>query len=188
MECVSASAGPGAGPSLAGELRGHGLFRMSPGDVAALRRRPGPIPAGWESIGPSVLRSSDEQTIAGTVAVLTAIEAMGLAPEDCQGWGVVAASRYLGRANFRGAAGISGGGGVEHVAPFDPALRSAFSCGNDQPGPGIAWTEPGSWRRPPRRGRGFSGGFDLDFQRHRAGSLARDQRVESGINPGPVRA
>jgi len=47
-----------------------------------------------------LLRYSDEQTIAGTAAVFVAIEEMGLPPEAFEGWGVVAASRYLGRANL----------------------------------------------------------------------------------------
>ncbi len=99
-ERVTARAGLSAGPSLVGELRGHGLFRMSPQDVPALRRRPGPIPVGWGNVPPSLLRYSDEQTIAGTAAVFAAIEEMGLPPEAFEGWGVVAASRYLGRANL----------------------------------------------------------------------------------------
>ena len=66
-----------AGPILTGEVMGSALFRMSPGDVPALRRKPGPIPEGWGRVPPSLLRNSDEQTIAGTAAVFTAMEAMG---------------------------------------------------------------------------------------------------------------
>lgn len=94
------SGGPEAGPNLAGEVMGCGLFRMSPGDVPALRRRPGPIPDGWGAVPPSLLRYSDEQTIAGTAAVFAAIAGLGLARDGFDGWGVVAASRYLGRANL----------------------------------------------------------------------------------------
>jgi hypothetical protein len=50
-----------------------------------------------------LLRYSDEQTVAGTTAVFTAIEAMGRAPDDFEDWGVVAASRYLGRASLNAA-------------------------------------------------------------------------------------
>jgi hypothetical protein len=89
-----------AGPALAGEAMGHALFRMKPGDVAAVRKKPGPIPAGWTRVPPSLFRHADEQTIAGTAAVFTAIEAMGAAPDRFEAWGVVAASRYLGRANL----------------------------------------------------------------------------------------
>jgi hypothetical protein len=79
---------------------GHGMFRMQPGEVAALRRKPGPIPEGWATPASSLLRNSDEQTIAGLCAVFTAIEKMGLPRDRFEGWGVVAASRFLGRANL----------------------------------------------------------------------------------------
>ena len=88
------------GPVLAGEVMGHALFRMTPGDVPRLRKKPGPIPEGWTRVPPSLFRQSDEQTIAGTAAVFAAIEAMGAAPERFEAWGVVAATRYLGRANL----------------------------------------------------------------------------------------
>jgi len=89
-----------AGPILNGEVTGSALFRMSPRDVPALRRKPGPIPEGWGRVPPSLLRNSDEQTIAGTAAVFTAMEVMGRSGDEFESWGVVAASRYLGRANL----------------------------------------------------------------------------------------
>lgn len=73
---------------------------MTPSDVPALRKKPGPVPEGWRRVPPSLLRYADEQTIAGTAAVFTAMEVMGSPPERFEGWGVVAASRYLGRANL----------------------------------------------------------------------------------------
>ena len=79
---------------------GYRLFRMSPGDVQALRRRPGPVPEGWKRVPPSLLRYADEQTVAGIAAVFAAIEAMATRPERFHDWGVVAASRFLGRANL----------------------------------------------------------------------------------------
>jgi hypothetical protein len=100
MERVSSGAGLADGPILAGEVMGYALFRMRQGDVPSLRKKPGPIPAGWARVPPSLLRYADEQTIAGTAAVFTAIEAMGAAPDRFEAWGVVAASRYLGRANL----------------------------------------------------------------------------------------
>jgi hypothetical protein len=71
--------------------------------LPALRRRPGPVPEGWSRTPPSLLRYSDEQTVAGTAAVFAALEAMGTAPDQFPGWGVVAASRYLGRASLAAA-------------------------------------------------------------------------------------
>jgi hypothetical protein len=100
MERFSTSAGPDAGTILAGEVMGSALFRMSPVDVPALRRKPGPVPEGWGRVPPSLLRYSDEQTIAGTAAVFSAIAVMGLSGDEFESWGVVAASRYLGRANL----------------------------------------------------------------------------------------
>jgi hypothetical protein len=100
MERFSLSAGLKARPILAGEVMGYALFRMKASDVPALRKKPGPMPHGWGRVPPSLLRYADEQTIAGTAAVFTAIEAMGSHPKRFEGWGVVAASRYLGRANL----------------------------------------------------------------------------------------
>jgi hypothetical protein len=76
------------------------MFRMSSGDVATLRRKPAPIPEGWAPPSSSLLRNSDEQTIAGLCAVFTAIDRMRLPRDRCEGWGVIAASRFLGRANL----------------------------------------------------------------------------------------
>jgi hypothetical protein len=102
MERIASSAAltAGASQAVAGEVMGHALFRMRPGDVPVLRKKPGPIPDGWARVPPSLLRYADEQTIAGTAAVFTAIEAMGTSPDRFEAWGVVAASRYLGRANL----------------------------------------------------------------------------------------
>ena len=100
MERISLTAGLEAGANLAGEVMGHALFRMTPSDVPVLRKKPGPMPEGWGRVPPSLLRYADEQTIAGTAAVFTAMEVMGSHPERFERWGVVAASRYLGRANL----------------------------------------------------------------------------------------
>ncbi len=99
-ERAFSSVGVDSGPALYGKLFGHGIFRMLPGDVAGLRRKPEPIPEGWAPVPSSLLRHSDEQTIAGLCAVFTAIHNMGLPRDRYEGWGVVAASRFLGRANL----------------------------------------------------------------------------------------
>ena len=59
-----------------------------------------PVSEGWPRVPPSLLRYADEQTVAGTAAVFAAMEAMAKPPERFHDWGVVAASRYLGRANL----------------------------------------------------------------------------------------
>ena len=73
---------------------------MRPAEVPALRRRAGPIPDGWAAPAASLLRNSDEQTIAGLCAVFAAIQRMGWPRQRYEGWGVIAASRFLGRANL----------------------------------------------------------------------------------------
>jgi hypothetical protein len=76
---------------------------MAPEEKAALRRRPGPVPEGWSRTPPSLLRYADEQTVAGTAAVFGAMDALSRPPADFERWGVVAASRFLGRANLSAA-------------------------------------------------------------------------------------
>lgn len=68
------------GRILAGNVQGSGLVRVSASEVPALRRKPGPIPEGWTRTPASLLRYSDEQTVAGTAAVFAAMETMGRVP------------------------------------------------------------------------------------------------------------
>ena len=116
-EGIGSSEGVATAPMLAASMVGSGLFRMPMRDVPAARRKPGPVPEGWSRIPPSLLRYSDEQTVAGTAAVFSAMEAMGVAPGWFEGWGVVAASRYLGRANLAAALRCFGGEGVWGISP-----------------------------------------------------------------------
>ena len=95
-----AGAGTETEPALAGDVVGHGLFRLLPHNLPAVRKRPGPVPGGWERVSPSLLRYSDEQTVAGVAAVFSAMEGARLEPGRLEPWGVVAASRFLGRANL----------------------------------------------------------------------------------------
>jgi hypothetical protein len=99
-ERAFSSVGVDSGQTLYGKVIGHGIFRMLPGDIAGVRRKPGPIPEGWAPVPSSLLRNSDEQTVAGLCAVFTAIDKLGLPRDRYEGWGVVAASRFLGRANL----------------------------------------------------------------------------------------
>jgi hypothetical protein len=99
-ERAFSGSGAQSGPVLTGKVVGHGMVRMPSGDVAAVRRKPGPIPEGWAAPAPSLLRNSDEQTIAGLCAVFSAIDKVAQPRDRYEGWGVVAASRFLGRANL----------------------------------------------------------------------------------------
>ncbi len=92
-----------SGQTLIGELMGTALLRARPSEVPALRRRPGPVPEGWTRTPASLLRYSDEQTVVATASVFAAIASMGSQPERFEAWGVVAASRYVGRAGLAAA-------------------------------------------------------------------------------------
>jgi hypothetical protein len=92
-----------AGQMLIAELMGTALVRARPSEMPALRRRPGPVPEGWTRTPASLLRYSDEQTVVATASVFAAIAAMASRPDPFEAWGVVAASRYLGRANLAAA-------------------------------------------------------------------------------------
>lgn len=82
-------------------VEAHGLVRLSRPEIAAFRRRPDPLPAPWSASRPSTLRHSDEQTVAAVAAVRQALENMGCPdPSRFEDWGVVAASRFLGRSNL----------------------------------------------------------------------------------------
>ncbi len=116
-ERLASGAREAIAPVLAADLMGSGFFRILPGDLAAAKRKPGPVPEGWSRTPPSLLRYSDEQTVVGTAAVFSAIEAMGVAPDRFEEWGVVAASRYLGRASLAGALRNFRAEGVWGISP-----------------------------------------------------------------------
>jgi hypothetical protein len=96
---------------------GYGLFRLVPQDLPVVRKRPGPVPEGWGRVPPSLLRYSDEQTVAAVAAVFSAMEGAGLTPGQVEDWGVVAASRFLGRANLAQALRSHDAEGVWGVSP-----------------------------------------------------------------------
>ena len=184
-ERVSPGVGLGPGPALTGEVMGHGLFRMPTEDVASLRRSPGPIPEEWGPVHPSLLRHSDEQTIAGLCAVFTAIQMMRSPRDRYDGWGIVAASRFLGRANLAKAlAEFRGRGRMGNVAASDPALRFSFGFRDDQPGPRPAWPQSRRGWGPARGGRGLSGGTDMVIDGQRTGSLAGTQWLVARAGAG----
>jgi 3-oxoacyl-(acyl-carrier-protein) synthase len=85
---------------LAGEVVGSALYRLTAADVPNIRKQPGPVPAGSTRAAATLLRHSDHQTIAATAALYSAMSAMGMTPEAFVDWGVVAATRYLGRSHL----------------------------------------------------------------------------------------
>lgn len=86
---------------LAAVIVAHGLVRLQRAEIAEFRRRPDSLPEGWRESRPSTLRNSDEQTVAAVAAVRRALANAGNPPPlRFEDWGVVAASRYLGRSNL----------------------------------------------------------------------------------------
>ena len=136
--------GPTAG-GLVASVRAVGLARMSPESTATFRRGPGPIPEGWKPIAPTFLKTSDEQTVAAVAAVLAAMEGQGVDRAAFSGWGVVAASRYLGRSQlvlalqrFRdeGVWGVSPHL-IPHFALHSPAGTLSLALGAHGPNLGV---------------------------------------------------
>ena len=156
-------------PVLAGTVVAHGLFRLNPCDMKAMRRRPGPIPERWERVPPTLLRYSDEQTVAGVAAVFTAIDEAGLEPERVCGLGSRCRVAVPRAGEPRpGPAQLRGGGRVGHFAAPDPPFCPPFPVGFDQPGAGAARAEPGGRRRASCHGGRFPHGPDLAGGRGRA--------------------
>ncbi|MHB1558911.1 MAG: hypothetical protein ACYC61_15775 [Isosphaeraceae bacterium] len=130
---------------LVGVVAGMALYRARPAEIPALRRRPGPVPEGWSRTPVSLLRYADEQTVAGTAAVFQAIAAMGASPDAFEGWGIVAASRYLGRANLAAALrsfGVEGVWGtsphlIPHFALHSPSGTISLALGLRGPNLGV---------------------------------------------------
>jgi hypothetical protein len=94
LRCVPRS----IGRAIRSDVLGHASVRASTAEVAALRRSPGNL-AG-SPLPPSRLKHADDQTVVGLAAVLRAIEEGALDPTGFGDWGVLAASRFLGRATF----------------------------------------------------------------------------------------
>jgi hypothetical protein len=85
-------------PSFSCELAAWNVTRLSLSELAALRKQPGTrLPA---HIMPPFLKNSDDQTIASLAAIYSGIETLGLEREAYRDWGVVSASRYIGRGSF----------------------------------------------------------------------------------------
>jgi hypothetical protein len=86
---------------LAAEVVSYALSQLKRDELATTRRCPGPLPDGWAPPQHSILRHSDEQTIAAAHAVGNAL--IGMDPADkgsIEDWGVLAAPRYLGRSSL----------------------------------------------------------------------------------------
>jgi hypothetical protein len=76
-------------------VAGLGVVRATAAELAPVRQKPGRV--SGEALPPSFLKHADDQTVAGIAAVLRAVEVHGLHATPFQDWGVVAASRFMGR-------------------------------------------------------------------------------------------
>jgi len=89
------------GAAVGSAVAGLGVVKATPAMLPALRQKPGRV--GGESLPTSLLKHADDQTVAGIAAVLRAMDAGGLDATSFRDWGVVAASRFMGRTALAGA-------------------------------------------------------------------------------------
>lgn len=83
--------------SLECAIGSYSWCRMTFDEVNAFRKQSDALPG---SLGNSLLRHADEQTLAGLVAVRDATERFDSPQSSFADWGVVCSSRYLGRSAF----------------------------------------------------------------------------------------
>jgi hypothetical protein len=76
-------------------LRAFGIVAAPANTVGELRHNPGPPLR--QRLSPVLLKYSDEQTVVGLAAVLSAVHRFGMQKVDFTDWGVIAAPRWLGR-------------------------------------------------------------------------------------------
>ncbi len=104
--------------ALHADVAAIGFCQMSRSEIAAQRRNPGTLPDGTGLIAPSALRYSDEQTVVALTALQQAVGHL-LETDDSfsNRWGVVAASRFLGRSHLQQALKRFHAEGVWGVSP-----------------------------------------------------------------------
>jgi hypothetical protein len=103
-------------PLLAGKVLAHALVSLSPPEIPS-RRKLTSLSAVRKSGNQTTLRYSDEQTVAAAHAVLATMNSLGDSPESFVDWGVIAATRYLGRSGLADAVQIFSREGVWGVSP-----------------------------------------------------------------------
>ena len=89
------------GVLLRADIQAHAFCRMTRQQIADERRRPGPMPQGWNPVQPSLLRQADDQTVVSLAAVRGALGRLDdREPARFELWGILAASRFLGRSGL----------------------------------------------------------------------------------------
>jgi hypothetical protein len=145
-QTVTAPHHPPAVAGLSALVRAVGLARLDAAALAASRRAPGPIPEGWKPIAPTFLKTSDDQTVAAVCGVFDAIAAQpDTAAAAFADWGIVVASRYLGRAQLASALRRFAQEGVWGVSPHliphfalhSPAGTLSLALGSHGPNLGV---------------------------------------------------
>lgn len=82
-------------------VQGHGFCRLTREQIGRYRRQPESASPPFPALQPSTLRHSDDQTIAALAAVHSAVRGMGDRDRDeLQRWGILVASRFLGRSSL----------------------------------------------------------------------------------------
>src|SRR5271165_7461101 len=156
---------------LSAEVRAHALCRMTRDQISSARRKPGNPPEGWPALQPSLLRNSDDQTIAAMAAVHATLRRMGPSDPRClEHWGILVSSRFLGRSSlvvaldrFRsdGVWGVSPHL-IPHYALHSPAGTLSLALGVHGPNLGVG------------------GGLSSEFE----GILTALTWLKAGIVPG----
>jgi len=86
---------------LRADIQAHAFCRLTRQQIAEERRRPGPMPPGWNPVQPSLLRQADDQTVVSLAAVRGALGRLDdREPARFDLWGILAASRFLGRSGL----------------------------------------------------------------------------------------
>jgi hypothetical protein len=132
---------------LSGLIRAAGLARLDLAALTTSRRAPGPIPESWRPLSPTLLKTSDDQTVAAVNAVLDAIATHhpDVSHDAFAEWGIVVASRYLGRAQLAvalrrfAAEGVWGVSPhlIPHFALHSPAGTLSVALGSHGPNLGV---------------------------------------------------
>jgi hypothetical protein len=156
---------------LRAEVRAHALCRMTRDQITSARRKPGNSPEGMPTIQPSVMRNSEDQTIASLEAVQATLGCMEESEARCfQQWGILVSSRFLGRSHVVVALDRFQSDGVWGVSPHliphhalhSPAGTLSLALGVHGPNLGI--------------GGGLTSGFE--------GFLTALTWLKAGIVPG----
>jgi hypothetical protein len=113
------------GCAVRSHVAGWAACRVSTEELPSLRQKPGLFQGA--PLSPSSLKHSDEQTIAGLVAVSRAIENHGLNHVNFSRWGFIAAPRYLGRATLAIALARFANEGAWGISPHLIPHRSLHS-------------------------------------------------------------